>query len=254
MKSAARTLPLVAPLALRLFVMAALVCCFFSFAAPQAQSASLTEPQIQSILGLLRAFEIDNELVMTVDAILRLPEGEVLGASTACPVLSRPLSLRSRGSDVTSLQNFLIAQGTLAAGNNTGYFGSLTQKALQQWQASKGIVSSGTPATTGYGSTGPKTRAALAQCSGGASTSTGAPGRGVKSVRNTSAQSTSQNNPAPGLSNGTPVAPAASPSGSANTDLSSDLGSLDAQMNTMSSDAAAIDAALSDTPIQQISL
>jgi peptidoglycan hydrolase-like protein with peptidoglycan-binding domain len=63
------------------------------------------------------------------------------------------------------LQRFLIANAFLVAGKDTGYFGKLTQAAVQAYQRSTGLVSSGTPATTGYGVVGPKTRAALAQCS-----------------------------------------------------------------------------------------
>lgn len=92
-------------------------------------------------------------------------------SAATCPVLSRTLSFGVRGSDVTQLQNFLIAQGHLAAGNNTGHFGSLTQAAVQSFQRSKGIVSSGTPSTTGYGAVGPRTRALIKAACGGKSQS-----------------------------------------------------------------------------------
>jgi putative peptidoglycan binding protein len=82
----------------------------------------------------------------------------------ACVSLTRNLGLGSRGADVTKLQNFLIAGGYLAAGNNSGYYGKLTQSAVQAYQRAHGLVSSGTPATTGYGAVGPKTRAALSHC------------------------------------------------------------------------------------------
>jgi hypothetical protein len=62
------------------------------------------------------------------------------------------------------LQGFLINSAFLAAGNDTGFFGKLTQAAVQGFQRSKALVSSGTPATTGYGVVGPKTRAALLAC------------------------------------------------------------------------------------------
>ncbi len=81
--------------------------------------------------------------------------------ATTCPNLSRNISYGSRGADVTQLQNFLIAQKDLAAGNNTGYFGKLTEAAVKSWQKRNGIVSMGTPSTTGYGSVGPKTRVAI---------------------------------------------------------------------------------------------
>jgi len=78
-----------------------------------------------------------------------------------CVTLSHNLHVGSTdaisGGDVTTLQRFLIDQGYLHAAA-TGYFGALTQAAVQRWQADNAIVSSGTPASTGWGSVGPKTR------------------------------------------------------------------------------------------------
>ncbi len=52
---------------------------------------------------------------------------------------TRDLTIKSTGSDVKVLQQFLIAKGFLASGNDTGYFGPLTQAALAQYQLSMGI-------------------------------------------------------------------------------------------------------------------
>src|SRR6185503_12956218 len=81
----------------------------------------------------------------------------LFAAAATCPNLTpstgsgqaRNLSFGSRGADVISLQNFLIAEGDLAAGNNSGYFGALTETAVKKWQARHGVVSSGAPSTTG---------------------------------------------------------------------------------------------------------
>ena len=83
---------------------------------------------------------------------------------SSCPNLTRTLARGSYGADVVVLQQYLISQNFLSAGNSTGYFGVLTEHALQQWQSTYGVVGSGTPATTGYGVVGPKTRSALARC------------------------------------------------------------------------------------------
>lgn len=64
--------------------------------------------------------------------------------------------------EVSKLQGFLISQGFLASHLPRGYFGPATMRALQQWQKSKGIASSGDPESTGYGFFGPKTRGAMA--------------------------------------------------------------------------------------------
>lgn len=86
----------------------------------------------------------------------------VPGNGRACVALSRTLARGARGTDVSSLQGFLIAQGSLAADSRTGYFGLRTEAAVQHWQAAHGIITAGTPETTGYGVVGPKTRAAMA--------------------------------------------------------------------------------------------
>lgn len=82
-------------------------------------------------------------------------------APHACPVFSRTLSRGATGEDVRELQKILVSGGYLKA-EPTGYFGALTEKALQDFQAKAKIVSSGTPQTTGWGVFGPKTRAFLA--------------------------------------------------------------------------------------------
>lgn len=70
-------------------------------------------------------------------------------------------------SEVESLQTKLAKDKTVyPEGLTTGFFGSLTEKAVQRFQAKYGIVSSGTPATTGYGQVGPKTKAKIAEVFG----------------------------------------------------------------------------------------
>lgn len=74
------------------------------------------------------------------------------------------------GDDVKVLQNFLVSKGYLTADNVTGFFGPVTQAAVQSFQRASNIVSSGTPLSTGYGSVGPTTRARINQLLGGGST------------------------------------------------------------------------------------
>ena len=67
-----------------------------------------------------------------------------------------------KDSSVTTLQTDLASDSSIYPEKLiTGYFGALTQKAVQRFQAKYGIVNSGTPLTTGYGRVGPKTRAKL---------------------------------------------------------------------------------------------
>ncbi|OGG53775.1 hypothetical protein A2764_00225 [Candidatus Kaiserbacteria bacterium RIFCSPHIGHO2_01_FULL_55_79] len=72
-----------------------------------------------------------------------------------CPVFSRTLSRGMRGDDVSALQQFFFDryQGFPTP---TGFFGSVTEAALKQWQGEHGIEA--------VGIVGPKTRAAIAAC------------------------------------------------------------------------------------------
>lgn len=97
--------------------------------------------------------------------------GETIGAKYYIPgatknsdrglKFTRNLWLGSRGEDVKRLQSFLIDRGFLLPGYDTGYYGPLTQAAVKRFQAAEGIVSYGSPNTTGYGVVGPHTRSVL---------------------------------------------------------------------------------------------
>ncbi len=82
-------------------------------------------------------------------------------AAASCPNLNRNLSFGSRGSDVAQLQQFLISQNLLSAGNDSGYFGRLTQTAVQQFQCRTMNLCSGSPNANGYGVVGQRTRSAI---------------------------------------------------------------------------------------------
>lgn len=87
-----------------------------------------------------------------------------IGSSMAHAAVSTQMGIGSTGGDVTRLQTYLAANPDLyPSGLITGYFGLLTQGGVQKFQAAQGIVSSGTPATTGYGRVGPITMARLNQ-------------------------------------------------------------------------------------------
>lgn len=92
-----------------------------------------------------------------------------VGGNAQCPSLNRTLSYGMSGSDVTQLQQYLAADPTVyPEANTSGFFGTLTQNAVQRFQAKYGIVSSGSPTTTGYGLVGAKTRNTInTLCSGG---------------------------------------------------------------------------------------
>src|SRR4051812_39585312 len=90
--------------------------------------------------------------LLSIAMVLTLVVG--LSATASAATYTRSLTVGSRGADVTALQTMLADGGFLSV-SPTGYFGSLTKRALAQWQASVGI----TPAV-GY--FGPITRAYVA--------------------------------------------------------------------------------------------
>lgn len=63
---------------------------------------------------------------------------------------------------MSALQQFLKNKGYFNYPSITGYFGIITQRAVQALQSAEGVVSSGSPNSTGYGRVGPLTRAKIA--------------------------------------------------------------------------------------------
>lgn len=64
--------------------------------------------------------------------------------------------------NVRNIQTYLASNPTFyPQGLVTGYYGDLTVAAVQKFQAYHGIVSSGSPASTGYGRVGPSTLAKM---------------------------------------------------------------------------------------------
>ncbi len=93
-------------------------------------------------------------------------------AQTSCPLVTKNLSLGSQDQQVILLKRYLVGLGLMSQNQYSAYFGPLTETALKKWQTNKGIVSSGTRASTGYGATGPRTRAALVACNKSGTSST----------------------------------------------------------------------------------
>ena len=86
----------------------------------------------------------------------------------ACPLFGKGLKRGSSGDDVRRLQQFLARDpGVYPEGIANGSYGPLTEVAVKRWQVKFSIVTSGTPASTGFGVVGPGTTAAMiAQCQG----------------------------------------------------------------------------------------
>lgn len=89
----------------------------------------------------------------------------VQGNGTSLAEVTTPIKKGITSSIVKFIQRILnldpdtqvAAVGAGAPGAETGYFGQLTVEAIKKFQIKYGIVSSGTPETTGFGVIGPKT-------------------------------------------------------------------------------------------------
>ena len=100
-------------------------------------------------------------LIGTFFALFFVLSFSIVSAAHAATI-SNQLDIGSTGQDVTTLQTYLSGNANwYPSGLITGYFGALTQGGVKGFQSSEGIVSSGSPATTGYGRVGPTTLARL---------------------------------------------------------------------------------------------
>ena len=86
----------------------------------------------------------------------------------SCVALTQNLSRGMENEEVRALQAFLARDPSVyPEAIVSGFYGRLTELAVQRWQEKHAVVTSGTPSTTGYGVVGPKTRAAMQQsCTG----------------------------------------------------------------------------------------
>lgn len=108
------------------------------------------EAEVQSLIAEINSIEGSSGVAST-----GVSGAAAYTSGGSCPQIGRVLSVGTTGSDVLSLQEFL---GVSPA---TGYYGTITQAAVEQWQAANNIISYGTPATTGYGVVGPRTASAI---------------------------------------------------------------------------------------------
>ena len=132
-----------------------------------ADTASDLQAKIDAILGQVRELQAQYEALVKQPPTTSVPPMASIDLSgITCPRLGRALAFGARGDDVAGLQKVLIAAGALADGSVTGFFGPLTPAAVQRLQAANGIVSRGSPATTGWGAVGPMTRAWIARWCG----------------------------------------------------------------------------------------
>jgi hypothetical protein len=86
----------------------------------------------------------------------------VVAPSASCDLPTKLLRRGATGDEVSRLQQFLSRDTAVyPEAIVSGYFGALTELAVQRWQVKNAIVTSGTAETTGFGAVGPRTLAAM---------------------------------------------------------------------------------------------
>ncbi len=136
-------------------------------------NSSLTTNQINAIITLLQSFGADQMTINKVRASLTGQMSYSTSSNTSysannnlntnrsnkfCPNLYRNLYLGTKGQDVRDLQLYLRQEGFYNYPEITGYFGPATMRAVQRFQSARGIISYGSPESTGFGVVGPRTR------------------------------------------------------------------------------------------------
>lgn len=100
--------------------------------------------------------------------ILSVAVISLLVSGVANAMITRQLDFGNTGSQVSELQQHLSTDINVYPSRLvTGYFGLLTQGGVRKFQVREGIVSSGSPSTTGYGRVGPMTMARINALMGG---------------------------------------------------------------------------------------
>lgn len=139
-------------------------------------AVGLSVQQAQSILDLLESFDADQSVLDAVRDVFtgKATTGTGVSASAVgiSPVFTRGLGRWMSGSDVKRLQQLLnsdsdtlvASSGVGSSGNETNFFGSLTEQAVQKFQLKHGVVADFSD--PGYGYVGPETRAKLQEVFG----------------------------------------------------------------------------------------
>ncbi len=116
----------------------------FTLVAPAVNAQESSEDLQKTIADLLaQVAELEGKM-----------GGKSTGGSSSCESIPAPLTMGSKGANVTALQNRLIADGESIPAGATGYFGAQTKAALASWQGKNSV----SPAVGYYG---PLTMAAM---------------------------------------------------------------------------------------------
>jgi len=132
-------------------------------------TASSTVSLIQSLYAEVQTLEAQIALLQAATPTTTPSTAPASPTTTCAPlVLTRNLAPGSKGSDVSALQQFLETQGYYAYPSITGYFGPVTEQAVEAFQSANGIES--------VGEVGPITSAKIATLTATCSMSTASTG------------------------------------------------------------------------------
>lgn len=146
------------------------IACSMVWAEPEPGTYHILAKVYTPLLGNFTTSDVTVHAIATSSAFTL----KAAGTGAACIVLSNNLSPgdtdSTSGGEVSKLQEFLAQDATIyPEGTISGFYGNATRRAVERYQASKGIVTTGSPETNGYGAVGPTTRAAIAANCGNAS-------------------------------------------------------------------------------------
>lgn len=124
----------------------------------RAKSITLTvKPPIQLPVASVAPIVVPAALTISTTAVV---SPVLLNAPKF--VFTQVLRKGSKGVQVIALQDFFKKDPAIyPEGIVSGYFGPATERAVQHFQKKYGLVTSGSPNTTGFGVVGPKTRSKL---------------------------------------------------------------------------------------------
>lgn len=132
---------------------------------PSAPSAAgipgYIKPRLQMVYPDGRVVYLDTTSSSVNPSVVSLKNGVIIPSA----VFTKNLPIGSSSNDVRRLQVlFATDKDVYPEGKVTGYYGSLTKKAVERFQLKYGVVKSKKEA--GYGSVGPKTRAKIREVFG----------------------------------------------------------------------------------------
>ncbi len=140
-------------------------------------TSSLPWPDTTSTLYVkyCNAFSVCSAAV-TIPGTSNQQPAPLMPSTGRSPIFTNALFPGMQGPDVRTLQQLFASDAALyPEAIVNGFYGALTEAAVRRFQAKYGIVTTGTPSTTGYGVVGPLTLAKLNEVFGNLSVSTTTP-------------------------------------------------------------------------------